>query len=84
MKKERYTPHVIEPSAGADRATLAFLCEAYHEDQAPDEKGQMQTRVVMKFHPRIAPVKAAILPLVKKDGMPEMAQEIYRALKNSR
>jgi glycyl-tRNA synthetase len=80
-KKERYIPHVIEPSAGADRATLAFLCEAYHEDQAPDEKGQMQTRLVMKFHPRIAPVKAAILPLVKKDGMPEMAQEIYRALK---
>ncbi len=39
MKKERYTPHVIEPAAGADRATLAFLCEAYHEDQAPDEKG---------------------------------------------
>ena len=81
MKKERYTPHVIEPAAGADRATLAFLCEAYHEDQAPDEKGAMQTRVVLKFHPRLAPLKAAVLPLVKKDGMPEMAQEIYRALK---
>ncbi len=52
MKKERYTPHVIEPAAGADRATLAFLCEAYHEDQAPDEKGAMQTRVVLKLHPR--------------------------------
>ena len=84
VKKERFIPHVIEPSAGADRATLAFLCEAYHEDQAPDEKGQMQTRLVMKFHPRIAPVKAAIFPLVKKDGMPEMAQEIYRALKKHR
>jgi glycyl-tRNA synthetase len=60
---------------------LAFLCEAYHEDQAPDDKGQMQTRVVLKFHPRLAPIKAAVLPLVKKDGMPEMAQEIYRALK---
>jgi glycyl-tRNA synthetase len=78
---ERYTPHVIEPSAGADRATLAFLCEAYHEDQAPDDKGQMQTRVVMRFHPRIAPVKAAVFPLVKKDGMPEIAQKIYRELK---
>jgi glycyl-tRNA synthetase len=78
---ERYTPHVIEPSAGADRATLAFLCEAYHEDQAPDEKGEMQTRVVMRFHPRIAPIKAAVFPLVKKDGMPEIAQEIYRRLK---
>jgi glycyl-tRNA synthetase len=78
---ERFTPHVIEPAAGADRATLAFLCEAYHEDQAPDDKGEMQTRVVMKFHPRIAPVKAAVFPLVKKDGMPEAAKEIYTALK---
>jgi glycyl-tRNA synthetase len=78
---ERFTPHVIEPSAGADRATLAFLCEAYTEDQAPDEKGQMQTRTLMKFHPRIAPIKAAVFPLVKKDGMPEVARDIYRALK---
>ena len=72
---------MIEPSSGADRATLAFLCEAYHEDQAPDEKGEMQTRVVMRFHPRIAPVKAAVFPLVKKDGLPEIAQQIYRTLK---
>jgi len=78
---ERYTPHVIEPSAGADRATLAFLCEAYTEDEAPDEKGKLQTRVVMKFHPRLAPIKAAVFPLVKKDGMPEIAQQIYRGLK---
>jgi glycyl-tRNA synthetase len=78
---ERFTPHVIEPSAGADRATLAFLCEAYHEDQAPDDKGDMQTRTVMRFNPRIAPVKAAVFPLVKKDGMPEAAKEIYTALK---
>jgi glycyl-tRNA synthetase len=81
ITNQRYIPHVIEPSAGADRATLAFLCEAYTEDQAPDENGQMQTRVVMRFHPRIAPIKVAVLPLVKKDGMPELAQEIYRALK---
>jgi glycyl-tRNA synthetase len=81
LTNERFIPHVIEPSAGADRGTLAFLCEAYYEDQAPDEKGQMQSRVVMKFHPRIAPVKAAVFPLVKKDGMPEIAQDIYRALK---
>jgi glycyl-tRNA synthetase len=84
LTNERYTPHVIEPSAGADRGALAFLCEAYHEDQAPDEKGQMQSRVVMKFHPRIAPIKAAVFPLVKKDGMPETAQEIYRSLKKHR
>ncbi len=81
VTNERFIPHVIEPSAGADRATLAFLCEAYHEDQAPDDKGDMQTRTVMKFHPRIAPVKAAVFPLVKKDGMPEAAKEIYTALK---
>src|SRR5205085_8962523 len=65
----------------ADRATLAFLCEAYHEDQAPDEKGVMQSRVVLRFHPRVAPVKAAVFPLVKKDGMPDIAQRIYRELK---
>jgi glycyl-tRNA synthetase len=78
---ERYTPHVIEPSAGADRATLAFLCEAYCEDEAPDENGVMQQRTVMRFHPRLAPLKAAVFPLVKKDGMPEIAIGIYRALK---
>ncbi len=78
---ERYVPHVIEPSAGADRATLAFLCEAYDEDEAPDEKGEPQSRTVMRFHPRIAPMKAAVFPLVKKDGMPEVAQQIYTMLK---
>lgn len=79
--RERFVPHVIEPSAGADRGTLAFICEAYYEDEQPDEKGEMQSRTVMRFHPRLAPVKAAIFPLVKKDGQPEKAQEIYGALK---
>ena len=78
---EKFIPHVIEPSAGADRATLAFICEAYTEDEAPDDKGKMQTRTVLKFHPRIAPIKAAVFPLVKKDGMPEKAKEIYLELK---
>ncbi len=81
VTNDKFLPHVIEPSAGADRATLAFLCEAYTEDMAPDEKGEMQGRVVLKFHPRLAPIKAAVLPLVKKDGMPEAAQEIYRDMK---
>jgi len=81
--KERYIPYVVEPSGGVDRATLAFLCEAYTEDQAPDEKGEMQTRVVMKFHPRLAPVKAAVFPLVKKEGMPEVATAIHQALKKA-
>jgi glycyl-tRNA synthetase len=79
--KERFVPHVIEPSAGADRATLAFLCEAYCEDAIPDEKGVPQPRTVMKLHPRLAPVKAAVFPLVKRDGMPEIAAMIYRHLK---
>jgi glycyl-tRNA synthetase len=78
---ERYLPHVIEPSAGADRATLAFLCEAYTEDQAPDEHGAPQPRTLMKLHPRLAPIKAAIFPLVKKEGMPDIARRIYRDLK---
>ncbi len=78
---ERYVPHVVEPSAGADRAALAFLCEAYDEDQAPDEKGNPQNRVVMRFHPRLAPIKVAVFPLVKKEGMVEIARDIYGQLK---
>jgi len=72
----RYVPHVIEPSAGADRFTLAVLCEAYSEDSMDGE-----TRTVMRFHPRLAPVKAAVLPLVNKEGMPEIADKLYRELK---
>lgn len=74
--KQRFLPHVVEPSAGADRATLAFLCEAYDEDQIGGE-----TRTVLRFHPRLAPIKAAVFPLVKKDGMPEKAEALYKDLK---
>src|SRR5205807_5233496 len=56
LAKGQYVPHVIEPSAGVDRLLLALICNAYYEDQMPDEKGKMETRVVMKFHPRVAPV----------------------------
>lgn len=69
---KRFIPYVIEPSAGADRATLAFLVDAYEEEAE---------RTVLRFHPKIAPIKAAILPLVNKDGMPEMAEKIQSALK---
>ena len=79
--KQRFIPHVIEPSSGADRATLAFLCQAYTEDEVPDESGKATKRVSLKLHPRLAPIKAAVFPLVKKDGMPEVAKEIYSALK---
>ncbi len=73
---ERYLPHVIEPAAGADRATLAFLCDAYDEDQIEGE-----TRTVLRLHPQLAPVKAAVLPLVKKDGQPELAREVLALLR---
>ncbi len=75
-EKRRYIPFVIEPSAGADRATLAFLCDAYDEDEA-----QGEVRVVLRLHPRLAPYKAAVLPLVRKDGMPERAEKIFAALR---
>ena len=74
--KERYVPHVIEPAAGADRATLAFLVDAYDEDELGGEQ-----RTVLKLHPRLAPVKVAVLPHLRKDGLPEAAQEIYAALR---
>jgi glycyl-tRNA synthetase len=74
--KERYVPHVIEPAAGADRATLAFLVDAYDEEEVDGEQ-----RTVLKLHPRLAPVKVAVLPLVRKDGQPEVAREIVSALR---
>ena len=80
-KRERFIPYVIEPSAGADRTTLAILCEAYTEDETPDAKGNMQKRTVMKLNPRLAPIKAAIFPLVNKDGMPEIATAIHDAVR---
>jgi glycyl-tRNA synthetase len=81
--KERFIPYVIEPSGGVDRGALAFLCEAYCEDTAPDENGKPQARTVMKFHPRLAPIKVAVFPLVKKDGMPEVAVKIHEACKKA-
>jgi glycyl-tRNA synthetase len=72
---EKYFPHIIEPSAGADRGALALLCEAYTDD--PDRP----SGVVMKFHPRMAPLKAGIFPLVDRDGMPEIARNLYADLR---
>ena len=77
----RFLPTVIEPSAGADRATLAFLCEAYVEEEVPSDKGKAETRTVMRFHPKLAPFKAAFFPLVSKEGMPEIAEQMYRDAK---
>jgi glycyl-tRNA synthetase len=73
---------VIEPSAGVDRLALALICNAYTEDQAPDEKGKMETRVVMRFHPRIAPIKVAVFPLLKnKPELVKKAQEVRDLLR---
>src|ERR1039457_2600940 len=71
--KAKYVPHVIEPSAGVDRLALALICNAYCEDQAPDEKGKLESRIVMKFHPRIAPIKVAVFPLLK--NKPELVKK---------
>ncbi|HQG49544.1 MAG TPA: His/Gly/Thr/Pro-type tRNA ligase C-terminal domain-containing protein, partial [Sedimentisphaerales bacterium] len=75
-KKTRYVPYVIEPSAGMDRSTLAFLVDAYDEEEVRGE-----TRNVLRFHPALAPTKVAIFPLVKKEGMPEIARNLYDDLK---
>jgi glycyl-tRNA synthetase len=74
-KNDRYFPHVIEPSAGADRGTLALLCEAYTPDPT------RASGVYMNFTPRMAPVKAGVFPLVNKDGLPEIAERLYRDLR---
>jgi glycyl-tRNA synthetase len=74
--RERYIPHVIEPAAGVGRTMLALLCDAYDEDEIGGEK-----RTVLRLHPSVAPVKVAVLPLLRKDGHPERAREIYEELR---
>jgi glycyl-tRNA synthetase len=79
---ERYVPHVIEPAAGADRATLAFVVDAYDEEEVEREgSGKGERRTVLRLHPRLAPVKAAVLPLVSKDGQPEVARKLHEAIR---
>jgi glycyl-tRNA synthetase len=80
--KQKFIPHVVEPSAGVDRTVLALICEAYTEDEAPDEKGKMETRTVLRFHPRMAPIKCAIFPLLKnKEELVAKAKEIVDLLR---
>ena len=73
--QKRFVPYVIEPAAGATRGLLVYLIDAYHEEEVNGE-----TRVVLRLHPRLAPIKVAVLPLVKKEGMPEIARTIVDAL----
>ena len=78
----KYVPHVIEPSAGVDRLMLALLCEAYEEQKLSDEKGKEDIRTVLHFSPKVAPVKVAVFPLVKKDEASYgMAKEIFGKLR---
>ncbi len=73
---ERFIPYIVETSAGADRTTLVVMVDAYREEDIEGEK-----RVVMRFHPALAPLKAAVFPLVNKEGMPEFARRLYDELR---
>jgi glycyl-tRNA synthetase len=80
--KQRFIPHVVEPSAGVDRTVLALLCNAYDEETVTDEKGKTETRIVMRFHPRIAPVKVGVFPLLKNnEQLVAKAREIVASLR---
>jgi glycyl-tRNA synthetase len=73
---ERYVPHVIEPAGGVGRTMLALMCDAYREEEIEGRQ-----RVVLGLHPKVAPVKVAVLPLVNRDGMPELARRLYEELR---
>src|SRR5213075_2230022 len=77
LAKGNYVPHVIEPSAGVDRLLLALICHAFDEEEVTDEKGNKETRTVLRFHPRVAPVKAGVFPLLRnKPDLVAKAQEV--------
>jgi glycyl-tRNA synthetase len=80
---EKYVPYVIEPAAGLTRAVLAFMLEAYDEDEAPNTKGGVDKRVVMRFDKRLAPVKAAILPLSRNADLSPKAKDLATELRKN-
>ena len=82
-KNERWTPYVIEPAAGLTRSLMAFLVEAYTEDEAPNTKGGVDKRIVLRLDPRLAPVKAAVLPLSRKEELTGPARELAARLRRS-
>jgi len=94
VSKERFVPYVIETSGGVSRGLMAFLCNAYDEEEPTNttleenskenaEKRDDEKRVVMRFHPNLAPVQVAVFPLVNKDGMPEKAHNLYKDLQKN-
>ncbi|MCV0021008.1 glycine--tRNA ligase [Mobiluncus curtisii] len=81
VNDKRWVPYVIEPSAGLTRSLMAFLIEAYTEDEAPNTKGGVDKRTVLRLDPRLSPVKVAVLPLSRKDELPEIAHNIAAELR---
>jgi glycyl-tRNA synthetase len=79
----RFTPYVIEPAAGLTRSLMAFLVDAYHEDEAPNAKGGVDKRTVLKLDPRLAPVKAAVLPLSRNADLSPKAKDLAAELRTS-
>jgi glycyl-tRNA synthetase len=78
---ERYIPFIIETSAGLTRQLLMLLCDAYEEQKIADKGNEDDWRTVLHFHPEVAPVTVAVLPLMKKDGLAELAQDVRAELK---
>ena len=81
--KERYTPYVIEPSAGVDRAVMTFLADAYTEEETTSAKGKPETRVLLKLHPALAPVKVAVLPLSRNERLVPTAHRVHDLIRES-
>ena len=81
--KQHFIPHVVEPSAGVDRTVRALICAAYDEEIVTDEKGKAETRTVLRFHPRMAPVKCGVFPLVKNnEQLVARAREVVGSLRS--
>ncbi len=78
---ERYTPYVIEPSFGLTRSMMAFLVDAYEEEEVPNAKGSVDTRVVLKLDPRLSPIKVAVLPLSRNEALSPLAREVADSLR---
>ena len=82
-ENRRFTPYVVEPAAGVDRAVMTFLVDAYTEEEAPTASGGTQKRVLLKLHPAIAPVKVSVLPLSRNDRLVPLAREVYDMVRRS-
>lgn len=83
VNNERYIPYVVESSGGVTRSFMAFLCNAYSEEEVEGENAKLEKRTVLRFHKKLAPITAAVFPLVNKDGMPELAHKIYKDLQKA-